>query len=166
MTLLSGVFIACAFATAWAFYGLSSILPGWGFLAIVPSVAIIALAVARPRSSADISWTNVRKLYFTVVALEVLALAVAIKILASIGRTSLILPAAGVIVGLHFLPLATVFNSRIYYLTGTLIVALGLASPIIGGATGPAVLELGAAIVLWATALITGLRREFQSARS
>lgn len=66
------------------------------------------------------------KWYFLVVAFEIVAIFGAVIILTNIGRGHLIPSSIALIVGLHFLPMAKIFNRNIDYYIGfwTIIIAI------------------------------------------
>lgn len=76
------------------------------------------------------------------------------NVLANIGLSAWVIPAAIFIIGLHFLPLARVFANRPHFLTGAALMLLAVAYPLLapGGPNSPAGC-LGAGLILWASAL-------------
>ena len=76
------------------------------------------------------------------------------NVLANVGRSAWVLPAAILIIGLHFLPLAAIFANPAHYVTGGVLVALALAYPFLatGGPRDP-IGCLGAGLILWGSAL-------------
>lgn len=156
MNRLGAVSIACTFAAIWALYGLSHFVPlaAWRYVGLLPSVIIVARAALLPKQARSFDWGEVKSRYFRVVFAEVVALILVTNVLAATGRTGLIWPAIAVVVGLHFIPLASVFGSAIYYGTGVIIATLGALEPILPSSIGPLVLGLGAAATLWSTALL------------
>ncbi len=101
---------------------------------------------------------QVSRRYVVVVAAEVLAIAVTVILLRLIKYPAGIAPAICLIVGLHFLPLAVVFQRRLYILIGAVLSLLGggalLAAPAsLTPDSWPAIVGLGAAGVLWLASL-------------
>ncbi|HUA82282.1 MAG TPA: hypothetical protein VMB85_00365 [Bryobacteraceae bacterium] len=81
---------------------------------------------------------------------EGVAILVAVNVLVKLGRRDLIAPAVAIIVGLHFLPLARWFPAPIYYLTGALLIAAGMAGTLVQDLPARILTVcLGAAAVLW-----------------
>ena len=81
---------------------------------------------------------------------EGVTILVAVNVLANAGRRDLIAPVVAIIVGLHFLPLARWLPAPIYYLTGALLVVVGLAGTAIQEGTARILTVcVGAAAVLW-----------------
>jgi hypothetical protein len=76
------------------------------------------------------------------------------NILANIGLSLWVLPAAMFIIGIHFLPLAYVFANLYHFITGTGLIVLSIVYPFVapGGASNP-IGCLGAGIILWSSAL-------------
>jgi hypothetical protein len=76
------------------------------------------------------------------------------NILANIGLSHWVIPAAIFIIGIHFLPLAYVFSNRYHFVTGSGLIMLAIIYPFLsrGGASDP-VGCLGAGIILWISSL-------------
>jgi hypothetical protein len=72
-------------------------------------------------------WSDVSKPYWTLVVIEWGACIVVSNWLISTGRADLISQAVGLIVGLHFVPLAKIFRAPIYHWTAAAMV-LGIAA--------------------------------------
>jgi hypothetical protein len=92
---------------------------------------------------------------------EALFIAVASSVLGAVGQDAFIVPVIVLIVGLHFLPLAPLFNVRLYYVTGALLVLASLipvlfiprAQTVNGVSLWIVVPATGSALILWATAV-------------
>ncbi len=83
----------------------------------------------------------------------VLILVVA-NVLVNLGLGVWVIPSVVLIVGLHFLPLARLFDYRIHYLTGAAFILLALIVPrVAAGGPGDPVICLCAGLVLWGSAL-------------
>jgi uncharacterized membrane protein YhdT len=184
--LASGLLILTVFAACWALAGLGVAgvegLPRWFGLSciLVISVALALtgiqlLAAARqllPDSSSESAerGRRVGMQFGLVFGAEFVLIAIASRVLASVGRDSLIIPVIAVIVGAHFLPLAGLFHVRTYYATGGTLAAIGLAG-VIGVLTTSAHapwqagVAYGAALVLWITSAAIA-RRGRQLVRS
>jgi hypothetical protein len=76
-------------------------------------------------------WRAFRKLFWIDTGIEWGLAAVAAFVLVRFGRYDLILQVFGVIIGLHFLPLAKVFRTSRYYKMGAVMVVGALASLLI-----------------------------------
>jgi len=83
-----------------------------------------------------------------------IAILVAGNVLANIGLSAWVIPAAMFIVGLHFLPLARLFRNPPHYVTGGALMLLAAAYPFVApSGAGSPIGALGAGAVLWASAL-------------
>ncbi|MDQ2841770.1 MAG: hypothetical protein M3Y72_12165 [Acidobacteriota bacterium] len=131
-----GALICGIFGAVWMFEALyfgRIATPVWLTAVAIFTVAFVAWPVARLRSfpylpyaATDLQrWAAISKTYWTVVAIEWLACAVAVNWLLHIHRYGLMPQCLGVIIGLHFLPLAKIFKVAIYYATGA-VMALGV----------------------------------------
>ena len=89
--------------------------------------------------------------------IEVVALLVAANAVQYLDRGDLLFPAAAIIVGLHFFPLARGIPVRLYYATGAGFLAAGLGGLLVPAAQRPMAVGASAALVLWATALVVVL---------
>ena len=75
------------------------------------------------------------------------------NVLANIGLASWIIPAAILIIGAHFIPLARLFDYPPHYLTGAAMMLLAVAYPLIAPAgASNSVGRLGAGLILWTSA--------------
>src|SRR4029079_14567844 len=70
----------------------------------------------------------------------------------------LMLPAAAIIVGLHFFPLARGIPARLYFATGGGLLLAGIVGLVLPPNERAAIVGFGAALVLWATALAIVVR--------
>lgn len=94
-------------------------------------------------------------------AVEGVAIIAAVAVLGKLGRRDLIAPAAAIIVGLHFLPLARWLPAPIYYLTGALLVAVGMAGAVVQDLPARILTVcIGAAAVLWFSCGVVLLRSQ------
>jgi len=81
-------------------------------------------------------------------------------VLGRIGHPELILPAIAVIVGMHFIPLAKLFNLPLYYWTGGSLVLIAVVSfPIGHQVLRQAITGLGCGLSLWLTSAVLLWRR-------
>src|SRR5689334_13613041 len=143
-----------AFAAIWWIVGAAQ--SGRGSLmmyaaSIVISGLMVALAWRRGGGSAGPEERKRRRRIVAIAsAVEAVAIFAAVRVLVHLGRRDLIAPAVAIIVGVHFLPLARWFPAPIYYLTGALLVAVGIAG--VGVQDLPArilTIGIGAAAILW-----------------
>ena len=73
------------------------------------------------------------------------------------------MPLIGLVVGLHFLPLARAFDDRRSVLAGCLLTGVGLASLLWPPPTRMAIAGVGAGVALWAFVVWAGLRQANQA---
>jgi hypothetical protein len=156
-----GVAVLTGFATWW----------GWRpatYLPIPPAVthAVLVMAglmlfVAAVRAIAAGHGPSVpvdRRLMMISMIAEVLAILIGTNLVASLGRSDLVLPVVGLVVGLHFLPMAQALSYPPYRLTGLAITTLAVVSMAFPGSIGLTILGAGTGATLWLTALHLTLR--------
>jgi len=160
----AGAMFFCVFGGVW--------LEGWARSAgagVPVAVAIAALALAL----LAVAWRRYRrhapalagedetperrraKRIFNIVnAAQWIAIIVLAQVLIHLGLGAWIIPMAIAIIGLHFLPLAYVFENPPHYVTGIAMVAFGALYPFVAvaGPTAP-VGFLGAGVILWLSAV-------------
>jgi hypothetical protein len=89
-----------------------------------------------------------------VFAAELIAIALLVVLLNLLHRPTFILPAVAVIVGLHFIPLARLFNAPLFYSTGVAMVLSVLFAFAMRDLTRrQAAVGIGCGLVLWITGL-------------
>jgi hypothetical protein len=176
----SGVLFMAFFGTLWAGIGIGG-LQGWGepWLSIVVLlvglgllIGGIALLIASrhlPNQGAEADAQGDRRTgiwYGIIFATEGLLIGAASVICNAINRFDLFFPIMAIIVGVHFLPLAALFQVKAYYLVGALLCILALLTFTVpehinlGGQQIIAqwvVLGFGTALILWAVGLGLGL---------
>ena len=93
------------------------------------------------------------KLFHYINTAQWVAILVIANVLSNIGLRDFVLPAAILVIGLHFLPLARLFAYPPHFLTGAALMALAIAYPLFA-ASGPksSVGALGAGLILWCSA--------------
>lgn len=179
----NGVFFMAIFGTLWAYTGIMGLqwpggVTGWLLAAAVAVGAGFCLAgfllmrSARRFSGAGKKPDKQHMLKFNLVfATEGILIAVTVVLCNATGNLNMIPIFAAVIVGLHFLPLASLFKVSLYYFTGLLLCLLAILTwlfipnvILLGGYEANAymvVVGLGSALILWVTAiLILGMGRE------
>jgi|HubBroStandDraft_1064217.scaffolds.fasta_scaffold07376_6 hypothetical protein len=128
-----------------ALAGVSIVMAGWVLRArrAVEQIAAIPDGVERQRRFRNINIAQWTAIIILIVALNVT------------GYTKWMNPGIIMIVGLHFVPLARLFGSRLNLITGCALIAIAVASPVFGdgGPASPAV-PLLAGVLLWGSALI------------
>jgi hypothetical protein len=136
---MRGALICGFFGAVWMFEGLyfgHLATPVWLTVIGMLTVAVVAWPVIRIRSLAGGSysaadrerWAAVAVPYWINLAIEWLLSFVAAIWLAHIHRYALIPQCVGAIIGLHFLPLARMFKTPLYYWTGAAMVLGDVAS--------------------------------------
>jgi hypothetical protein len=173
----SGIFFLTFFGAAWALAG-TSFLRGalhFGAYVLIGLVTLVFFGIGamllryarslQPAVAAeDVAMGRRLGIWFGVVfGIEAVLIALASTLLSSFGADSFIAPVIALIVGVHFLPLAGLFQVRPYYLTGALLCLLALIAIVallLGiQIAGPSpdnwsyFVGIGAALVLWLTLL-------------
>jgi hypothetical protein len=168
----AGAAILTLFGGAWCILALAlwPAHPGWSIPAgCVVAAALLVLSVQRlvalrgiPSVDDPVAAAKGKRagMWFGIIfGAECLLICLAAILLASLGLSIWIPIAVAAIVGLHFLPLARVFEVPLYYWTGALSVLGMLACSLIPDpATRVLCAGLVMAAVLWATALLLLLR--------
>ena len=173
----SGVFFMAFFGTLWAYTGVMG-LHGWGVPLLLVAVVIIGIALffggvllirasrelKNQVSKADLKRGKSRRFWFNIIfAAEGLAIVITITVCNATRHSELIPLIIAIIVGIHFLPLAHLFQVRLYYFTGTLLCLLAIITLLfvpekvtLGEYQINAfmsVVGLGSALILWGTGL-------------
>lgn len=106
------------------------------------------------------------RIFGVVFGLEIVFIALGSLLLNVLHHPEFVLPSVAIIVGLHFFPLATLFTVRLYYVTGALLVLVGVIVML----TVPVHIMIGnlhawdalvgsiCAIILWLTGISAELR--------
>jgi phage shock protein PspC (stress-responsive transcriptional regulator) len=174
-SLQQGVLILVVFGLSWAAFAVT----GLAAPAVVTAVLIVlAAAVAagvyrtarrwrlgpaatqsRPRQVSP----NSRRIFNLVNAGQWVLILIAVFGLARMHRPGLIAPAICLVVGLHFLPLARIFDVSVYWWTATLLTVIAVAGGIafaydVDNAVVRMVVGFPAVVVLWTSALILAKR--------
>lgn len=172
-----GVIFMAVFGTLWAGTGVMG-LQGWGFpyvelaaifVGIIMVIVGISLIHASQKMSNQVSDDGARHLkrigflFNMVFIAEGLLIGIAIAICNLINQTDLIPGVIAIIVGIHFLPLASLFQIKVYYATGVLLCLLALITWLIvpdivmvgeHQILAPlSLLGFGCALILWTTGL-------------
>ncbi|MGE7904868.1 DUF7010 family protein [Peribacillus sp. NPDC094092] len=177
-----GVIFMAVFGTLWASTGIMG-LQGWGFpyvdlaaitVGIIMVIGGISLIHASQKMPNQITENGARRLkrigfmFNMVFIAEGLLIVIAIAICNLINQTDLIPGVIAIIVGIHFLPLASLFQIKVYYATGVLLCSLALITLLIVPDTvmfrkhqilAPlSLLGFGCTLILWFTGLTLWLR--------
>ncbi|RED56295.1 DUF7010 family protein [Cohnella lupini] len=173
----SGVFFMALFGTLWAYTGIMG-LQGRGLPLLLVIAGIIGASLfiggfslisasrklTNQASSTDVRLEKHTRLWFNLIfAAEGIAVAITIAVCNATGHTELIPLVIAIIVGVHFFPLAPLFQVRLYYWTGALLCLLAIVTWLfvpsefmIGDHQVNAFMSitgLGSALILWATGL-------------
>lgn len=171
-----GVIFMALFGTLWAGIGIGG-LQGWGstgliivavFVGILLLSGGISLLVAskqfsQPAESDTRRWKRVWIWFGIIFTIEGLAIGAASAICTATNHFNLLFPIMAIIVGLHFIPLASLFRIKTHYVTGSLLTLLAIATLLfipenatLGG--HPVIMwwlvvGFGSALILWGTGL-------------
>ena len=118
-------------------------LPGTG---LVPSA----------KAERTIMWSSIA---------EGVGLFLAANIVANLHRPDLLLPAMAMIVGLHFLPIASAASFRPFYLLGAVLIIAAVAGFILSAPTGGTIAGLAAALGL-SVAAVLAVGRDWAAKRA
>jgi len=171
----SGVLFMAFFGTLWGGIGIGG-MQGWGdpLLPIVVVLIGVLLLIGGLRllfaarkipsraSAAEAAAWKRKGIWFGIVfAIEGLSIGAASGICAGIDRFNLFFPIMAIIVGLHFLPLAALFQVRIHYVAGILLCLIAAATLLFVPETATAgghpitawwvTTGFGSALTLWGT---------------
>ncbi|QQK76951.1 hypothetical protein HUG15_16145 [Salicibibacter cibarius] len=134
----SGVMFMAFFGTVWANVGIGGLQASASIwlliLAVVIGAVLFFSGMALIRGSRNLSNTNARRSknvdkWFNIIFVTEFALIIFAAIVCNaIGHFDLFFPIMAIIVGVHFLPLAYLFQVRIYYMTGTLLCLLAIGT--------------------------------------
>ena len=146
------------FAAAWWVGGVQFGHAPVGLALVGPVISVLLVVFARGRLKGEPARAPAdKKRAGRVLALagagEGLAMFVAANVLLNLGRLDDLFPVCAVILGLHFLPLAKWIPTPIYYVTGLLLVLIGLGGLALDAAHRPLAIGLAAAVVLWGSCL-------------
>lgn len=180
----SGALALSAFSILWAGFALQG-LNAWSWWMVLiltagATVALLAFGLTTLRAARRLPQTQetaedqargkrLSRGFNIVSGLEFTLIAVAVVLLISFKHPEFIAPVTALIVGLHFLPLAYLFEVRVYALVGALLALLGggaLLALLLGLTLGSlttwsVIIGLSTAGIFWLTALslLTGVRR-------
>lgn len=173
----SGVYFMAIFGTLWAYTGIMG-LQGWGLplllvIAIVMgaslfigglSLIMVSRKLTNQAPARDARLGKRIRLWFNLIfAAEGVAIAIAIAICNATGHSELIPLIIAIIVGVHFFPLAPLFQINLYYWTGALLSLLAIGTWLFVPAEFTlgehqinaymSITGIGSALILWATGL-------------
>ncbi|RAS86425.1 DUF7010 family protein [Priestia endophytica] len=178
----SGVFFMAFFGTLWAYTGVMGLQGWWGVPLLLATAVIIGIALfiggislirasrelKNQVSKADLKRGKSKRFWFNIIFVaEVLAIVITIAVCNTTRHSELIPLIIAIIVGVHFLPLAHLFQVRLYYFTGTLLCLLAIMTLLfvpekvtLGEYQINAfmsVVGFGSALILWGTGLTVWL---------
>jgi hypothetical protein len=175
-----GIFFMALFSTSWAFIGIAG-LAGWlsplffwpqmvavilGIAQLIFGIYVIVLARSAPETTKEQKQQGRKlwRLFGIVFGIEGLSIGILSAICGVTNQDDLLFPLMGLIVGLHFFPLAPIFRNPFHYVTGALLCLIPLVTLFvvpehftIGAlAIRPwwIVVGIGTALVLYLTSLV------------
>lgn len=167
--------ICASFGSAWMYWAVvfsGSQSPVWFSIVTVPAVVLTLWAILRVRAFRHLAsspeelahWARFRKFFWIDFGVEWGLGSITAFVLAHFGRSDLIPQALGVIIGLHFLPLARIFAAHLYYWTGAIMVIAAIGSFIIPRSDVRSIAGCAAiGLILWFTGLVVLRRITWQS---
>ncbi|WML44572.1 hypothetical protein [Neobacillus sp. PS3-40] len=178
----SGVIFMAFFGTLWSGIGIRG-LQGWGFLwllifslliGVILLIGGIVLIVKSKRLSNEMGegdfhrWKRKNRWFGIIFGLEGVFIAADAAICGSTNHLDLFVPVMALIVGAHFLPLAYLFQVKIYYISGSLLCLLSaitlLTLPVIVNTEKHQFMVwwtsvgFGSALILWGTGVAVWLK--------
>jgi hypothetical protein len=155
----TGMIVLAVFAAAWAILGLllSAGDPRAIVIPIAVSIALIGWSW-RWAGFAASRGAHVGRLVGRWSAIEGVAIVIAANLLQHFHHAELVIPAAVIIIGLHFFPLARGIPVRLYYATGSAMGLLGAVALVLPDGARVPTACFGAAAILWSTVAISVLR--------
>lgn len=173
----SGIFFLATFGAVWGFVGTGFVsgvvrVAASVFISLVTlaffSIGALQIRSARRHTAQFLPEETarnqtIRRWFVVVFGTELVLVVLAGFLLTRLGAARFAAPVIALIVGVHFLPLARLFNARALFLTGGLLVLLALLAMVallLGiPLAGPSpehwsfFVSIGAALVLWLTLL-------------
>ncbi len=151
-----GILVLNLFAMIWTATTLFAVHPpGWAWAVLVMGGLTVTVWLWRASASLPqrdaVEQRRIGRLIGLWSAVEGVAIFLAANMLVNLHMTGALGPAIGVIVGLHFLPLARWMPEPIYYATAAALVGVSALALALPGAWPLCVTGSGAAIILWTT---------------
>ena len=158
LAFFSGVWTALALAALGRLDAAGGAVLGLMVLALaVPAAGLLRRYPPRfDRSSAE--GRRIGRTFGIVNGVQWALVAVACFVLGALHRPELILPAIIGVVGLHFVPLAKLFNVSLYYETAVALVLWACAYPVLLGPGSYGLGALGTGLILWLTGMAVAIR--------
>ncbi|CAM3949072.1 hypothetical protein [Deinococcus frigens] len=166
----TSILISTIFAVIWGINGSLALSGGWrvaalGVVAVITAALVwVALnfhrAAAHASVGADAPLPNpfLTTAYWVSVIVMLIAFPVAARTLTANGLEDAIMPAAVIIMGLHFIGLISAFRNGIYAWVAVAFCLLGIAALFLPVEIRVAVLSLGCAVILWLAMMPLALR--------
>lgn len=173
-----GVIFMAFFGTLWAGIGVKG-LQGWGFpyvelaviitgiIIVIGGISLIHASQKMPDQVSEKGTRHLKRIGFRfnmVFIAEGVLIGATVAICNAINQTDLIPGVIAIIVGIHFLPLASLFQIKLYYVTGSLLCLLALITLLVIPRTVMfgeqhiiaqlSLLGFGCALILWTTGII------------
>jgi hypothetical protein len=137
-----GGLICALFGSAWMYWAVvfsGHRTPIWFSVVSLPAITLTIWAIVRilafrhlTSSAADLQhWRSFRKFLWIESVIEWALVSIGTFLLSRIGRYDLIPQLFGLIIGMHFLPIAKVFQLRNYYWVGAIMITGELSSLLI-----------------------------------
>jgi hypothetical protein len=168
----TGCLFFIGFGTIWMLMGLSATQRGsvisYGVVGLV-SAALLGMVASLFRRAKDLPQAaldgdferRAKRMFAAVNIIQWVSIVTAVAILNLLHMPEYVVPAIAIIVGLHLFPLAGSFRHRQHYVTGTLLLAVSLASlALLPRERVAGIAALGTGLVLLCSAawtLVTGL---------
>jgi hypothetical protein len=152
----TGAIIGLGFALFWLWLGALALPAPWPVaVGIVGSAAVLAILIRQLGSSANGRARFARGRYLAAVALEFAALATLATFLARWGREDVLWPAAGIIIGLHFVGLWWASGQRRFLNLAAAMTAVNAVALLVPAPAMLATSGLGSYLALAATVATT-----------
>nr|WP_246476414.1 hypothetical protein [Salicibibacter cibi] len=184
----SGVMFMAFFGTVWANVGIGGLQESASIwiliLAILIGTVLFCSGISLIKGSRNLSNTNVHssknvdKWFNIIIAAEFVLIIIAAFVCNAIGQFDWFFPIMAIIVGIHFLPLAYLFQVKTYYITGTLLCLLAIGTVLFVPLevslgqhqvnTWWSLVGFGSMLILWITSVVIVLtgRRLLRIARN
>lgn len=150
-----------AWLASWAFQRFAQ--PAVAFLLIALAFAVLFYRAVQQyrnnRAALAIESENparkrINRLFNLINAAQWIVIVILVNILNNIGLAAWAIPAVMLVIGIHFLPLASLFSYPPHYVTGIALIGAAIAYPLLAAqGPGDAVGCLAAGLILWASAL-------------
>lgn len=158
MSFFGAVFAAMTMFWQWDVTGLRLTLPFVIFAVIGLAASIV---IHLPGEGIKLSQKMARAIMWSSAG-EGIGLFLASNIVINVHRPDLLLSAMALVVGLHFLPIASATSFRPFYILGTALIVCALIGVVVGAPTGGVLAGFSAACGLWIAAAMA-VRRDWRS---